>query len=161
MPGRAVKIPENAKLFYYYFDEANFPLNGTTDETGAGHDPLNPDEELIANPTQVKIDNLPYSSINSPAKTWIDEYCLALCKYIQGSKWRKVKSIASPGQDYQVEFDYSSLLSESESDKTKLLEELRDELGKLDFVKMMEDKASITENANKINRSSPRKWLIG
>ena len=161
MPGRAVKIPENAKLFYYYFDEANFPLNGTTDETGAGHDPLNPDEELISNPTQVKIDVVPYSSLNSPAKTWTDEYTLALCKYIQGSKWRKVKSIASPGQDYQVEFDYSSLLSESESDKTKLLEELRDELGKLDFVKMMEDKASITENANKINRSSPRKWLIG
>lgn len=161
MPGRSVKIPANAKLFYYYFDEESIPTNGTTDETGYGHDPLNPDEELIANPTQVKIDTVPYSSLNSPAKTWTDEYTLALCKYIQGSKWRKVKSIASPGQDYQVEFDYSSLLSESESDRNRLVEQLQGELDKLDYHTLMQNKADMTENANKINRSSPRKWLIG
>lgn len=160
MPGRGVKIPSGAKLFYYYFDEQNYPLAGSDGESGTG-DPLNPDEELIANPTQVKIDNVPYSSLNSPAKTWVDEFTLALCKYIQGSKWRKVKSIASPGQDYQVEFDYNSLLTESDSDRTKLLDELREELSKMDLHTMMENKASMTENANKINRSSPRKWLIG
>lgn len=161
MPGRGVQIGPGAKLFYYYFDEENYPTVGTDGETGNGNDPLSPDDQLIANPIQVKIDNIPYSSLNSPAKTWIDEWTLALCKYIQGSKWRKVKSIASPGQDYQVEFDYNSLLTESDGDRTKLLDELREELGKLDFQIMMQNKADMTENANKINRSSPRKFFIG
>lgn len=154
MPGRAINVPDGSKLFYYYWDEQDFIINGS-------QDPLNPDEELIANPLQVKIDNVPYSSLNSPAKTWIDDYALALAKYIQAAKWRKIKSIANPGNDYQVEFDYSSLLSEADAEKIKLLDDLREELAKMDYVKMLEDKASMADNAAKINKYSPRKTFIG
>lgn len=154
MPGSAVRIPSDAKLFYYYFDEEEFIKQG-------GQDPENETKELIANPLQVKIDEVPYSDLNSVAKEWVDDFSLALAKYVQASKWRKVRSIASPGSDYQIEFDYQSLLSESQDEKQKMIEDLREELAKMDFVKMYEDKASMARNAAETNKYSPRKLFIG
>lgn len=154
MPGNALKIRPDSKLFYYYFDEEDFIKAGVEDEFGNVR-------ELIANPVQVQLDNLPYSDLNSVAKTWIDGYTLALAKYVQGTKWRKIRSIASPGSDYQIEFDYNSLLSESSEEKAALVDEIREELDKLDYVKMWEDKASMVRNSSDISKMSPRKFFIG
>jgi hypothetical protein len=142
------------RVYYYYMDEQDF-LGLDTQESEEV-------EELIANPAQVKISNIPYSKLNDMAKSWIDNYTLALAKYVQGAKWRKVRTIASPNSEYQVEFDYQGLIEESkqlqEDLKLKLQEHL---LQYIDTVKQFEDKASIAENAAKINRFSPRKWFLG
>jgi hypothetical protein len=153
MPGAHFHVSPGTKVFYYYFDEDDMINVPSQDLANAN--------ELIANPTQVNIDYIPYSKINSNAKTWIDEYTLALSKLMYGSKQRQIRKIAAPDADYQIEFDYQSLLQEGEDMKEKLIEELRTTLTKLDPVKMMEDKASLIKNASDINKNSPRTLLIG
>lgn len=168
MPGGvSLAIQPGAKVFYYYFDEGdpNFygPQTNSNTQTQTGSTiTIIGVEDLIANPTQVKIDTVPYSQLNAMAKNWVENYTVALAKHALASKWRRVRTIASPGSDYQVELDYASLLDEyktmMEELKTKLNENL---LAFIDMTKMMEDKASQVENAAKINRFSPRKGFWG
>jgi hypothetical protein len=142
------------KLFYYYLDEKDFL--GLDGQEGLMA------QELIATPTQIKIKNIPYSSLNAMAKTWVDNYTIALAKYAQASKWRRVKSIASPGSEYQVEFDYSSLLEESKAEREELKLKLKEDLlAALDTPKMMEDKMNVAKNAAEINKLGGRRFFIG
>ncbi len=156
MPGRpsAMTYAEGSKVFYYYIDETDPAFLGLADQDET--------RTLIGNPTQVKINNMPYSSLNDMSKSWVDNYTLALAKYVLAAKWRRVRTIASPNSEYQVEFDYAGLIDESKTQqeelKTKLNEQL---LMYLDTQKMMEDKLSIMKNAADINKLSPRKLFIG
>jgi len=156
MPGSvsAVNNVGGSKVFYYYLDEADPSYLGLQNQDATN--------QLIGNPTQVKITNVPYSSLNDMSKSWIDNYTLALAKYVQAAKWRKVRSIASPNSEYQIEFDYNSLIDESKTQVEDLKGKLDEQLLQyIDTVKMMENKASIVENAAKINRFSPRKLFFG
>ena len=155
-PGRpsAGSFQSGARVYYYYFDESDPSFLGLTTQDSTN--------TLIANPTQVKITNLPYSNMNDMSKSWIDNYTLALAKYTQAAKWRRVRTIASPNSEYQVEFDYASLIDESKAQIEDLRQRLQDDLLKyLDSFTMMENKATLTENAAKINKYSPRKFFIG
>lgn len=168
MPGgHSLAVEQGAKVFYYYFDEGDPDFYGpstasNTQSESGGLVINNGVEDLICNPTQVKIDTVPYSQLNAMAQNWVENYTLALAKHALGSKWRRIKTIASPNSDYQVELDYASLLDEYkamvEELKTKLNENL---LVFLDSHTMMENKASQVENAAKINKNSPRKWFLG
>jgi hypothetical protein len=156
MPGRpsAMAFGEGAKVFYYYIDESDPSFLGLTNQDDTN--------VLIANPTQVKITNIPYGQLNDMSKSWVDNYSLALAKYVQAAKWRRVRTIASPNSEYQVEFDYASLIEESKAMQDDLKLKLNDQLLMyLDTQKMMEDKLSIMKNASDINKLSPRKFFIG
>lgn len=143
-----------ARVYYYYIDESDPSFLGLTNQDTTRH--------LIGNPTQVKITNVPYSELNDMSKSWIDNYTLALAKYVQGAKWRRVRTIASPNSEYQVSLEFESLLSESITEREALKLQLQEQLLKyLDTQKMMEDKASIAENAARVNKFSPRKLFIG
>jgi len=155
-PGRpsAGSWASGARVYYYYLDEQDFLGLGTQDANGVG--------ELITNPSQVRIDNVPYSNLNDISKSWVDNYTVALAKYAQAAKWRRVRTIASPNSEYQVELDYVSLLEESKVEKEELKQKLYDNLlNFLDTAKMMEDKAAIALNAAKINHLGGRKFFIG
>lgn len=154
MPGSGMSIPHGAKLFYYYYDEQDY-MNIDV------QDPSNPDETLIANPLQVQVNNVPYSNLNTIAKTWVDDYTLALCKYIQAAKWRKVRSIASPDAEYQVEFNFDSLLQESDADREKLVTDLKEYLATMNWDTMMQKQAEMSDNSVKINTKSPRLFFKG
>lgn len=155
MPGgQSLNFASGSRVYYYYFDEADYINLPTQDQTDAN--------ELIANPSQVMINNVPYSKLNSIAKSFIDNYTVALAKYVQAAKWRKVRSIASPGSDYTVEFDYASLLDEAKEERQALKDSLATELTeKYDFVQLFQDKATIAEAAARTNKFSPRKFFIG
>jgi hypothetical protein len=158
MPGSGYTgLPDRSRVYYYYFNESDFL--GLDGQGPDGEEGL---QELIANPTQVKVDVMPWSQLNTTARNWIENYTLALAKYAYGSKLRAIKKIASPDSDYQVEFDYSELITESKDERTELFRYLEEDLlSKMDFVKLYENKAAIMEASAKINRLSPRKIYVG
>lgn len=155
-PGKASAMgyQSGSKVYYYYIDESDPSFLGLANQDDT--------RVLISNPTQMKITNIPYSGLNDMSKSWVDNYTLALAKYVQAAKWRKVRKIASPSSEYEIEFDYSSLIDESKQQqedlKTKLNEQL---LLYLDSTKMMTDKLEQIQAAAKINQYSPRKFFLG
>jgi len=152
MPGRPFSLaPAGTRIYYYYFDEIDF----------LGLEGQDADHVLISNPTQVQTQVVPYSSLNTVSKDWLLDYTVALAKYMFGSKLRAVKKIASPDSDYQVEFDYQSLLDESKEEIEKLYEELDALLKAIDYESIMESKKNIAENGAKINSLSPRLIFVG
>lgn len=168
MPGVSVNtIEPGMKLFYYYFAESEVLLNAKDPnfEYMEASDTISYSQTaenvnlLIANPIDMKI-NYTYWSMLSPwAETWIFQYTLARCKYIQGSKWRKIKKTFATGEmQYEIEFDYNSLLSEASEEMRQLTQGLKDDLKELNVVKLFEDKANIVENANKVSKRQTRLW---
>lgn len=173
MPGAvAAGVQPGMKVFYYYWDESEVALNGKNDSlyqsstvSGTFQTPggLPPGQSsLIANPLDMKLEYIPWGMLSPWAKTWIFDFALARCKYIQGSKWRKIKKTFSTGEmAYEIEFDYQSLLSEAESEMSKLKEELRQDLKDLSIKNIVNDKAEIANAAGKVNTKVPRMWFFG
>ena len=159
-------VPQTGqRLYYYYFDDSGLVNYDPTKVTGTGisgdissvADPMAVDTSLISNPMQVNIGLLPWSSLSSFAKNWITNYGLAKAKYIQGSKWRKIKTTLKTSEnDYQIDFDYQSLIDESKTEIEDLKTKLRDDLEKMDLVTLYENKQKMVENTNNINKNSPR-----
>lgn len=152
VPGVRVTIPQDAKLIYYYFDKED--MLGLDGQGLAGVN------ALINNPTQVQFDMIPWEDLNQSARTWIEEFTVAEAKYILGSKWRTVNKIASPESEYQIEFDYASLIDESKEMKENLKTELKESLDKLKTKNIMEDKAAIIEATKTINKVYPKKIIF-
>lgn len=152
VPGKNINLPKDAKLIYYYFDKE--------DMLGLNNQDLENVNNLINNPTQVNFDLIRWQELNQFSRTWIEEYAIAESKYILGAKWRTVRSIASPSSDYQVEFDYSSLIDESKETKNFLIEDLKESLEKLKTKNIMEEKASIIDSSKTINKVYPKKILF-
>jgi len=166
MPGgRNLGIDPGARVFYYYFNEADVRANApTVGATLATNGIVVPGSEgvLIANPAYAPIQSVPWSMLSPWAQTWIWEYAMARCKYIQGSKLRKIKKNYSSGEmDYDIEFDYTSFLTEADADLNKLRDDLRSDLEKLNLVTLYQDKDSMAQAAKNINRLSARNWLVG
>lgn len=173
-PGVNVQsFPPGMKLFYYYWDESEVALNGpnpaidlggNTSSTIEGYYTGMPpgQSNLIANPINMKIDYVDYSTLSPWAKTWIFDYTLARCKYIQGSKWRKIqKTIGTGEMEYTIEFDYQSLLQESQYEIQQLIEQLRTDMQSLNLALLMQQKRDMVEAATKIAQKVPRLWKIG
>ena len=102
-------------------------------------DPISGESASLSNVTDLS--NAPYSNptylfINEPGRQWIRKYCLALAKEMLGSIRGKYQSLPIPGSDTTL--DYSRLLSESESEKSELKEELRGDLLETTRVKQLE-----------------------
>lgn len=151
MPGGGYSDTVNGtKVFYYYYNEEDLLTQG-----------IDPDATLIGNPTQVGLDIINWSEVNQPGQNWIENWAIALGKYTVGSKLRQIKKIASGESEYQIEFDYQSLIDESKTEREALLLKLKEHLEGLNMYKMMENKASIAENSAKINKYSPRKPFFG
>jgi hypothetical protein len=143
-------MPQGTKVFYYYFNEID----------SLGLEGQDEDHILISNPTQIQTSIVPWADLNSTSKDWLVDFTVALCKYMFGSKLRSIKKIASPGSDYQVEFDYQSLIEESKTEQEALILELEKLLLELDYPKMMENKAKVAQEAARINNYSPRKIFL-
>ncbi len=144
-------MPVGSKVFYYYFDEIDF----------LGLEGQDSDHVLISNPTQIQTSVIPWSQLNSTSKDWLVDWTVTLAKYMFASKLRAIRKIASPDSDYQVEFDYASLLDEAKQEQETLLKELEELLKEIDTPKMMENKQIVAENSAKINSYSPRKIFMG
>ena len=90
-------------------------------------------------------DNLPYNSINSIGKQWIRRFSLAISKETLGQIRGKFGSIPIPGND--VTLNASDLLSQAQTEKEALREELKTVLDELTYEKLSEKQNNITTNA--------------
>lgn len=115
--------------------------------------PLNPsaygDSSIygISGPSNIPLDNLPFSTINQPGRQWIRQYTLALCKELLGLIRSKFQSIPIPNADLQLNGE--SLVSAGKEEKDKLQTQMKEFLGQLTHQKLLEADALAAESLNK------------
>ena len=90
----------------------------------------------ITNVANVPYQNPEYSRINSVGRSWIFEYALALCKEMLGYVRGKFGTIPIPGSD--VTLNQSDLISSANTEKDKLIENLRTYLDSTSRTKLLE-----------------------
>ncbi len=128
------------KVWYHYYET-------TSDEERQRC--LNDNKDIIKLPSDVPVDVVSYSELNSPAKQWVREYLTAKSMEVLGRVRGKFGG-ALGVTDSEVTMDYESLLSEATSIKEKLFERLTTRLERLQPDKMLERKASEAESLNKM-----------
>ena len=116
---------------YYKLSEKNNPVKNTS-------------TNLITNVGEVPYSNPNYSQINSVGKQWIYQYAVALAKemlaYIRG----KYTTVPIPGAETTL--NHADLLADARSEKTALLENLRDMLDQTSRASQLERKRNESEN---------------
>lgn len=143
------------KLFYYYFDTQDYlglNFKGQLEEVN----------QLISNPSQIKLDNIPFNKLNSSAQNWIEEYTLANAMLTLGRKYIRVRSIANPEADYDIDLSAAgeSLKEEGTTKITALEESLTTSLDKLNLVDQFKSQAEMVEASRSINKG-PRAIFFG
>ena len=185
MPGGGLAgIQPGARLFYYYWNESEISAGGklanesldqsTFSSLASLNQSNNPNNQnglaglppgqgtLIANPINMQIDAVPWSSLSPWAKAFVKDLTLAKAKYIQGSKWRTIRKTFSTGEmEYEIEFDYASIISEALDEETRLIDNLRTDLKDLSLHNLSDNQSKLVENAVKINSRKGRKWFVG
>ena len=129
-----------SKVWYHYYET-------TSDEEKQRC--LNDNKDIIKLPSDVPIDVVSYSELNSPAKQWVREYLTAKSMEVLGRVRGKFGG-ALGVTDSEVTMDYESLLSEATAIKEKLFTRLQERLERLSPDKMLERKASEAESLNKL-----------
>jgi len=117
---RLFPIPSNGgNLFFHYIkrDERNNATNGSPDNYNSGS------STLVTNVSNVPYDNPVFCEINSIGKQWIRQYALATVKETLAYVRKKYTSIPIPGAEVTLNGD--DLLADARSEKTALLEQLR------------------------------------
>jgi len=133
------------KVWYHYY------------ETTSSEDRqrcLNDNKDIIKLPSDVPIDVVNFSELNSPAKQWVREYLTAKAMEVLGRVRGKFGG-ALGVTDSEVTMDYESLLSEATNIKDKLFERLTLRLERLQPDKMLERKANEAESLNKMLNYRP------
>jgi hypothetical protein len=121
--------------------------------------PLNPsaygDSSIygISGPSNIPLDNLPFTTINQPGRQWIRQYTLALCKELLGLIRSKFQNIPIPNADLQLNGE--SLVSAGKEEKDKLQAQMKEFLAQLTHQKLLEADAAAAESLNKQLRYVP------
>ena len=134
-----------SKVWYHYYET-------TSDEERQRC--LNDNKDIIKLPSDVPVDVVNYSELNSPSKQWIREYLTAKSMEVLGRVRGKFGG-ALGVTDSEVTMDYESLLSEATAIKEKLFTRLNERLERLRPDKMLERKALEAENLNKTLQYRP------
>lgn len=101
----------------------------------------------ISGPSNIPLDNLPFSTINQPGRQWIRQYTLALCKELLGLIRSKFQSIPIPNADLQLNGE--SLVNAGKEEKDKLITQMKEFLAQLTHQKLLEADAAAAESLNK------------
>lgn len=115
---------------------------------------LNANKDIIKLPSDVPVDVVNFTELNTPSKQWVRDYFTALCKETLGRVRGKFGG-ALGVTDAEVTMDYESLLSESKEDKSVLLERLKERLERLRPDVMLTRKATEAEQLNKALQYRP------
>jgi len=125
------------KLWFQYIkkSERNNPIN------------LNqPTGSIITNPGNVPYNNITYTEINAPGKNWIRLYTVELCREILGNIREKYSTIPIPGSETTL--NGSSLITQADNNKLKLIEQLRGMLEETGRTKQLEKQQQEAQNLN-------------
>ncbi len=115
-------------------------------------DPLNPsyrDDTIygVSNMSNIPFGDLSYSKINSMAKQWIKQYCLALSKELLGLIRSKFSSVPIPGADLQM--NGTDLVTAGKAEKDQLVTQLKEMLDSMTYDKIVETDTARAENIRK------------
>lgn len=114
--------------------------------------------EYISDISNVPMDNIPYTDINSIGRTWIYKYTLALAKELLGIIRSKYERIPLP--DDSIVMDGELLRSEGAEEKTQLIEELQETLEVSGFHEQMKRQAEAVDAQMNILEKVPLKIYI-
>jgi hypothetical protein len=135
--GRGGKHLEGSKVWYFYYDTSKASRKKCLKEN----------EDIIKLPSDVKIDNIPWSKLNSVAQTRVRK--LFQAEVMMGiGKIRGFFSGDINLPDVSVSMDYRMLMDRGEALRTEIIEETKDSLEKMSYKQLMEDRANIAENLN-------------
>ena len=101
----------------------------------------------------VPFSNITYATINSMGRQWIRQYTFALAKELLGLVRSKFGSIPIPNGDLQL--NGSDLLSQAQSEKEKLITQLREMLDSLTYDKLLEGQATEVASMQTILKAVP------
>jgi len=116
-------------------------------------------QDVITNPSNVPYQNPTYSRINSIGRQWIFEYGLALAKEILGYVRGKYSTIPIP--DAEVTLNQNDLISAATSEKTALIERLRNYLNGMSRKSLLQKKAEEGEAQGKTLGQIPMVIYVG
>lgn len=121
-------------------------------------DGLNPDVpdnsiDGVSGISNVPFGNISFSGINSVGRQWIRQYTIALAKEVLGQVRSKFGSVPIPNGDLSL--NGSDLLSQSSSEKDKLMSDLKELLDSLTYDKLIETQASEAENMQRLLKTIP------
>lgn len=133
------------RVWYHYYET-------TSDEERQRC--LNDNRDIIKLPSDVPIDVVNYSDLNSPSKQWVREYLTAKAMEVVG-RIRGKFSGALGVTDSEGSMDYEMFLTEATNIKEKLFERLNERLERLRPEKMLETQANEAENLNKFLQYRP------
>ena len=97
--------------------------------------------------------NISYAGINSIGRQWIRQYTFALSKEVLGLVRSKFGSIPIPNGDLQL--NGSDLLSQAQSEKEKLITNLKEMLDSMTYDKLLEGQAAEVGNMQTILKAVP------
>jgi hypothetical protein len=147
--GRFGKHLEGSKVWYFYYDTSKESRKKCIKEN----------EDIVKLPSDVKIENLSWGKLNSVAQTRVRK--LFQAEVMMGiGKIRGFFSGEINLPDVSVSMDYRMLLDRGEALRTEIIVETKDSLEKLTYKQLMEDRASIAENLNKIMELQPMPFPI-
>jgi hypothetical protein len=124
------------RVWYWYYD------------TFDREDCLAKNPDVVRLPSDVPIDEMSWSDLNSPAQTWVRRWFTAYCKETLARVRGKYSgNLKTP--DSELTLEYTSLQTEAKDEKTILWEELKARLERLRPEKQWEIKGLQAENMNK------------
>ena len=97
--------------------------------------------------------NISYNGINSIGRQWIRQYTYALSKEVLGLVRSKFGSVPIPSGDLQL--NGSDLLSQAQSEKEKLMTNLKEMLDSMTYDKLLEGQAAEVGNMQTILKAVP------
>lgn len=127
------------KIWYWYYDT----------NSGGSKKCINQNRDIIRVPSDVDIDDITWSQLNKPSQTFIREYMLAISKAALG-KVRGKYSGALDITDAEVTMDYADLVAEGKEEKTRLIDELKEKLARLNYAEIMKRKAEEAQALNTV-----------
>ena len=130
------------RVYYWYYDTSPGGSSGSREEC------LIKNRDVILLPSDVRLDEIPYDELNSPAQSWVRRYFFAKCKEMLGRVRGKFGgALKTPDTDLTLEYD--SLLNEAKEEYTRLIEELSGRLIRMSQEKESEKEAMTAEYVNK------------
>ena len=131
-----------SRVYYWYYDTSSSGSTGSREEC------LIKNRDIALLPSDIRLDEIPYEELNSPAQSWVRRYFFAKCKEQLGRVRGKFGgALKTPDADLTLEYD--SLLNESKEEVGKLIEELSERLTRMKDTTQKEESASNAETLNR------------
>lgn len=143
MPRPTVTADGTKKLYIRFAGPQNPVSPDITDDSIAGASGLH----------NIPFNNVQYQKINSMGRQWIRQYTFSLSKEVLGLVRSKFGSIPIPNGDLQL--NGADLLSQSQSEKDKLITQLKEMLDSLTYDKLLEIQAGEIGNMTTILKTVP------